>query len=165
MLTCNQQQTPDLPEWNNTMSMPPSSSPEHHRTTKKSTLSSSTNATRPPVPKTRWKTESKPSAKNTKATPIDLSLADDDYGRKSESAAQNGRGTNAGEKSPDVKKRIVGAHIGSPPENTDLLYEYFPLSLDDWYVPFLIGILAFILEQSYRAYYLYIRSLFFKQIN
>jgi hypothetical protein len=25
---------------------------------------------------------------------------------------------------------------GSPIENADLLYEYFPLSLDDWYVYF-----------------------------
>jgi hypothetical protein len=24
--------------------------------------------------------------------------------------------------------------VGSPLENLELLYEYFPLSLDDWYV-------------------------------
>ncbi len=32
------------------------------------------------------------------------------------------------------KKSISGVGLGSPVENADLLYEYFPLSLDDWYV-------------------------------
>ncbi|RDL41749.1 p53-like transcription factor [Venustampulla echinocandica] len=129
------QQPLDLPEWNNTMSMPPASSPDLHRPAKKPTLSSSSNVTRPPVPKTRWKSDSKTSSKNSKATPIDLSLADEDYTRKSESVGQNGRGANAGDKSPDVKKKALGAQIGSPAENADLLYEYFPLSLDDWMPP------------------------------
>lgn len=31
-------------------------------------------------------------------------------------------------------RRSVGLGIGSPIENADLLYEYFPLSVDDWYV-------------------------------
>lgn len=37
-----------------------------------------------------------------------------------------------------VGRRSTGAGVGmgSPVENADLLYEYFPLSLDDWYVPF-----------------------------
>lgn len=32
------------------------------------------------------------------------------------------------------RERLGKKGVGSPVENADLLYEYFPLSLDDWYV-------------------------------
>lgn len=43
-----------------------------------------------------------------------------------------------GERSPEMKRggMLGGKGVGSP-ENADLLYEYFPLSVDDWYVPLL----------------------------
>jgi len=49
----------------------------------------------------------------------------------------------AGDGSPTLERRDlwsaggrkVGGGVGSP-GNEDLLYEYFPLSLDDWYVAF-----------------------------
>ena len=46
-----------------------------------------------------------------------------------------GRGSSA--ESPEVEKRK--GLMGSPVENVELLYEYFPLSLDDWFVPPLIS--------------------------
>jgi hypothetical protein len=63
---------------------------------------------------------------------IDLSLADDEYGKKDDSGYGSRPG--AGVRSPDMRKKGSGTHMGSPVENADLLYEYFPLSLDDWYV-------------------------------
>lgn len=41
-----------------------------------------------------------------------------------------GKGSNA--KSPEVDKRK--GLVGSPVEDLELLYEYFPMSLDDWCV-------------------------------
>lgn len=58
--------------------------------------------------------------------PVDLSLADEESGRN-ESERQS-----AEEKSPDARKKGSATHLGSPFENADLLYEYFPLSVDDW---------------------------------
>lgn len=88
------------------------------------------NAPRPPVPKTKWEPETKPSATSA---PIDLSLVDEDNSR-SNSLAGSGKPSTASEPSPIVDKgRKLGR--GSPTENADTLYEYFPLSLDDWMPP------------------------------
>ena len=78
----------------------------------------------PPVP--RWKSESKTKKQNLQA-PIDLSLAEDEA---------VGKGTRAGINSESPEVASVARKIGSPVENgdADLLYEYFPLSVDDWYV-------------------------------
>ncbi len=69
------------------------------------------------------------------ASPIDLSIADEDYGK----AHPENRGSHPrslGDSSPIIERREMSARDGkkvaSPPENADLLYEYFPLSLDDW---------------------------------
>ena len=131
----------DLPEWNQNNPVPTPSpttaTADAPRQAKKPTLShqsSSSTSTRPPVPKTRWKPESSSSSKlNSASAPIDLSLADDEYGRA------GSRGSFGGEPgSPllerDKMRRSVGLGMGSPIENADLLYEYFPLSVDDWYV-------------------------------
>ncbi|KAL5315508.1 hypothetical protein ACEPPN_016376 [Leptodophora sp. 'Broadleaf-Isolate-01'] len=132
----------DLPEWNNNPIPAPSPSTapsDLPRQSKKPTLShqsSSSSSTRPPVPQTRWKPESTSltSKHNSATAPIDLSLADDEHGRA------GSRGSLGGEPgSPllerDRMRRSVGVGMGSPIENADLLYEYFPLSIDDWMPP------------------------------
>ncbi|TVY53681.1 Protein pacG [Lachnellula cervina] len=126
----NALQTPlDLPDWSNSNSIPSSTtSPETHRPSKKPALSTNnTPSSRPPVPKTKWKSENTTPVKASGAAPIDLSLVDDEYGRK-----EVGR---SGGESPLVRKSSHGAKAAASPENADLLYEYFPLSLDDWMPP------------------------------
>ncbi|TVY28669.1 Protein pacG [Lachnellula hyalina] len=128
----NALQTPlDLPDWSNSNSatLPSSTtSPETHRPSKKPALSTNNgHSSRPPVPKTKWKSENTTPVKPSAAAPIDLSLVDDEYGRK-----EVGR---SGGESPLVRKSSHGAKAAASPENTDLLYEYFPLSLDDWMPP------------------------------
>jgi hypothetical protein len=154
-LTQPKQQPLDLPEWTNantnTNPLPspslPSESPA--RQVKKPTLThqssstSSSTLSRPPVPKAQWRAENtKQPSISVSAAPIDLSLADDEYGK---------RGSMGGDISPSVERREFfagemgkksekgdkgGVLGGSPIENADLLYEYFPLSLDDWYAYF-----------------------------
>ncbi|EPE28880.1 p53-like transcription factor [Glarea lozoyensis ATCC 20868] len=125
----NQSQSLDIPDWTNGKDNGTSTlSPETSRPAKKAALSA---PVRPPIPKTRWSSESKSTLKKTsQASPIDLSLADDEYGRKD----STGHGGRPGDRSPEMRKKS-GAHVGSPVENADLLYEYFPLSLDDWMPP------------------------------
>jgi hypothetical protein len=90
------------------------------------------NAPRPPVPKTKWKTES-PTKPAGASAPIDLSLVDEDHGRSNSLAVGSGRQPAGNDSSPTVDR---GRRVGlSPAENPDLLYEYFPLSLDDWMPP------------------------------
>ena len=78
----------------------------------------------PPVPK--WKSENKPTKPSTHA-PIDLSLGDDE-------GVVRGLRRGLSTESPEVT--AAGRKIGSPVENgdADLLYEYFPLSVGDWFV-------------------------------
>jgi hypothetical protein len=107
------------------------------RPAKKPSLSSS--GIKPPVPKTRWNSDAKSSLKQTsQASPIDLSLADDEYGRKD----STGHGGRSGERSPEMRKKNGGIHVGSPVEDAELLYEYFPLLLDDWWVLVPASVLA-----------------------
>jgi hypothetical protein len=142
------QQPLDLPDWNNNATTNPLPSPSLTsssssdnslpRQAKKPTLShqSSFPSTRPPVPQTRWNArETSASKAATQATaPIDLSLADDEYGI---GKAHPAFGRVGGDISPVLEKAAMtgkkgaAAGVGSP-ESADLLYEYFPLSLDDW---------------------------------
>lgn len=126
------QQPLDLPDW--TVPTPqallsPLESP--HRSAKKPLAVS--NPQRPPIPKTKWKTESTPTKRLQSASisaPIDLNLADDEFGHRSGS---QGNIRPLDPDSPELERKKA---IGSPVENLELLYEYFPLSLDDWYVLF-----------------------------
>ena len=64
------------------------------------------------------------------SAPINLSLSEDERSPNRSSAEIS---------SPQLGKAnpAVGQVAGSsPPEEEDLLYEYFPLSVDDWYVQF-----------------------------
>jgi hypothetical protein len=136
------QQPLDLPDWNNATPLPGSvETPQ--RQAKKPTLtsqSSSNNVNRPPVPKTKWNTDSttsnQPLHPNQSQAPIDLSLSDDSH--HGVSNAQPLR--LADSVSPTIPKKSLSSgsgekSFGSPVENADLLYEYFPLSLDDWMPP------------------------------
>ncbi|KAJ1338380.1 DNA binding [Microdochium nivale] len=88
----------------------------------------SPNLNRPPIP--AWTPSiHKTSSKTTPPAPImpiNLSLSED------ERSPQN-RSNSEPQLSPGVN-RTNSAHLrtGSPTEEDDLLYEYFPLSLDDW---------------------------------
>lgn len=137
-LTCMQnQQQYDMTEW------PGSSptvthastdgSPTQGRQAKK--LMGLSNAPRPPVPKTKWRLETPSSKPSATSAPIDLSLVEEDQSRSNGPGAGGGRAAAApGESSPAVDRGRKLGH-GSPVENADTLYEYFPLSLDDWMPP------------------------------
>lgn len=58
------------------------------------------------------------------SVPINLSLSEDER-------SPNNR-SNSDLQSPQLPKSGVVVHTGSPVEEADLLYEYFPLSVDDW---------------------------------
>lgn len=107
-------------------------SPTQARQAKKMMGPSSTH--RPPIPKTKWKAELTPTKPSSASAPIDLSLVDDDHGRSNGLGSGVGKPSSVGESSPVVEKGRKLGH-GSPVENADLLYEYFPLSLDDWMPP------------------------------
>ncbi|PMD48133.1 p53-like transcription factor [Hyaloscypha variabilis F] len=152
----NQLQQPlDLPDWNTSSNINPlpspsltSSSDSLPRQAKKPTLSHQSSFSRPPVPHTRWNLDTTPSKTSSEATaPIDLSLADDEYGL---GKAHPAFGRVGGDVSPVLEKAAMGGKKGSTagigggsgggggvgsPESADLLYEYFPLSLDDWMPP------------------------------
>jgi hypothetical protein len=124
-----------VPEWSGASPTLPhsstDSSPTHGRQAKK--VMGPGSASRPPVPKTKWKTESTSTKPAGTSAPIDLSLADEDHGRSNGLSAEHERAAR-GDASPVMEKGgKVG--LGSPAENPDLLYEYFPLSLDDWMPP------------------------------
>lgn len=109
---------------------------------------------RPPIPKARWKADSstaRPTTQNS-AAPIDLSLADDDAGymnpqvssRNSSGLSDRDRDRGIGQRGSAEKEGGVNAKtssskkaisVGSPEDNEEALYEYFPLSLDDWMPP------------------------------
>ncbi|KAH8599010.1 hypothetical protein B0O99DRAFT_683734 [Bisporella sp. PMI_857] len=110
---------PDTSDWDK--SQPPLLSPSvptTQHTSKKLTLSRP-----PPVPK--WKQEN--TASKPSQAPIDLSLVDD------EALTRARKGLTS--ESPETVG--VAKKVGSPVENgdADLLYEYFPLSVDDWMPP------------------------------
>jgi hypothetical protein len=131
----NQQQY-DMAEWPGTSPTlahaSADGSPTQGRQAKK--VMGSMSASRPPVPKAKWKTEPTPTKPSGSSAPIDLSLVDEDHGRSNGFGAGSGKPAAAGESSPVVDKGRKLAH-GSPIENADTLYEYFPLSLDDWMPP------------------------------
>ena len=60
--------------------------------------------------------------------PINLSLSEDE---RSPKRTGSGAGL-GGPSSPQLTKSMPGGPGESPMENGDMLYEYFPLSLDDW---------------------------------
>lgn len=65
----------------------------------------------------------------------------DREGRSPETRKNSGKG-----------KGVGGAGksgMGGSPENADLLYEYFPLSLDDWYVFPLLSLFCFLFKKEF----------------
>ncbi|KAI9650189.1 hypothetical protein NHQ30_000202 [Ciborinia camelliae] len=145
------QQPLDLPDWPSLAS--PSLPPEPPTPPPRTKKTSSHN--RPPIPKTRWRVESSTTKPipQTATAPIDLSLADDDTGysnfqtppRNSSSVSDRDRDRGTGQRGSAERDSGVNAKVGwskkatsmsSPAEdNEEALYEYFPLSLDDWMPP------------------------------
>jgi hypothetical protein len=145
------QPSPDLPEWPNLASpaLPPEPPTPTHRSKKVATLASSSH-NRPPVPKTRWKSDPSPTKAQPQsaAAPIDLSLADDDAGLssgtqphplsrhssftsdKDRTLGRKGSAERDGSACSKAAKKMVS--MNSPENNEEALYEYFPLTLDDW---------------------------------
>lgn len=110
----------DIAEWVPTAPLVSPNTPSPSSANKKLALP------RPPPPVPKWKSENTAKKQHVQA-PIDLSLADDEGLGK---AVRTGLSS----ESPDVAS--AARKLGSPVENgdADLLYEYFPLSVDDWYV-------------------------------
>jgi hypothetical protein len=71
-----------------------------------------------------------PPPQRTSIAPVTLSLTDDEP-RKAASPGEQGRKRATPVRPPSFS---IGV-IGSPDESADLLYEYFPLGLDDWMPP------------------------------
>ena len=92
------------------------------RAKKPNSVSPKSQKRRPPVPQPQWKTESQEEIQPAKP-PTGLSLVDEE----SPDAASDG--------SLPSSKRTNRTTVTSPLETADLLYEYFPLSLDDWMQP------------------------------
>ncbi|RDW66336.1 hypothetical protein BP6252_09971 [Coleophoma cylindrospora] len=113
-----QQMPLELPDWTSSTSV----AADTPRPTKKHVISSYA-APRPPVPKTKWKNEPLDTKAVRTTAPIDLSLADEDSSRAKAGSIRHGPPA-----SPQLSRKIVS----SPVESADLLYEYFPMSLDDW---------------------------------
>lgn len=118
-LTCGKA-PPDVPDWSKSQQplLSPSISSTQHAN-KKMALTRA-----PPVPK--WKADN--SGSKAPQAPIDLSLVDD------EAISRSRRGLSS--ESPEVVSSLPSKKVSSPIENgdADLLYEYFPLSIDDWSV-------------------------------
>lgn len=111
----------------------------HHSPHPAKKMAISPSMTKPPVP--GWTKEANNSMKHaapisqrssasrqSSSLPINLSLSEDEKSPNRSSAEvqspQQGRSTGT-----------VGQNsVASPTEDSDLLYEYFPLSVDDWYV-------------------------------
>jgi hypothetical protein len=81
---------------------------------------------RPPVPQTQWDTEPQDGSFLPPSLPVGLSLSD-------EESTRSMSGSLAPTLSSD--KKSSQATVTSPVESADHLYEYFPLSLDDWMPP------------------------------
>lgn len=96
-------------------------------------LALSPNPSRPPVP--AWSSESSvnkmPSFAASSKTPsgpsipINLSLSEDER-------SPNNRSNSDALQSPQLNRSSISGALGSPTEETEELYEYFPLSVDDW---------------------------------
>lgn len=81
---------------------------------------------RPPVPQTQWDNEPQEGLVLPPSLPVGLSLSDEESTRSiSDSLAST----------LSSDKKSSQAIVTSPVESADHLYEYFPLSLDDWMQP------------------------------
>jgi hypothetical protein len=128
----NAVQTPSAPhDW--ATPAPPTPSFNHHQHSSKR-VAVSPSISRPRVP--TWggdpvasKTPTLPHAKpvsGAPSVPINLSLSEDER-------SPNNRANSDSLQSPGLSRSSTGlGRNGSPVEDADLLYEYFPLSVDDW---------------------------------
>lgn len=112
----------DMPNWT-----APSPSPNtEHRSKKLSTSSPLTQRRRPPVPQTQWDSEPQEGNFSAPSQPMGLSLSDEESTRSMSGIHTSNLAS---------EKKSSQASVTSPVESADHLYEYFPLSLDDWMPP------------------------------
>lgn len=111
----------DTPSWT-----APSPSPTERRSKKLSTSSPSTQQRRPPAPQAQWDNEPQEGPFSAPSLPVGLPLSDEETNR-------NISGSLTSTLPSDAK--LIQASVTSPVESADHLYEYFPLSLDDWMSP------------------------------
>jgi hypothetical protein len=121
MLTVGQ--TFDLPVW--TVPTPSPTSTEH-RSKKLNSASPISQRRRPPVPQAQWDAEPQDMQFLPPSLPMGLSLSDEDPSRSA---------SNSITEAAPSEKQSSGVAVTSPVESADQLYEYFPLSLDDWMPP------------------------------
>lgn len=100
--------------------------PSHKRVAVSPSLS------RPPVPSwgrpdSTGKSGMPKASSATPSVPINLSLSEDER-------SPNNRSTSDAMQSPTLSRGMTGLGHGSPSEESEELYEYFPLSVDDWCV-------------------------------
>jgi hypothetical protein len=122
----NALQTPlDLPEWANF-------NDQMERQVKRPGLtpSSQNNFVIPPVPRPTWNNTPAYAGVERPNAPIGLSLTDTDFSRGGPTARDR-KSAKTESPSPTLARKP----ISSPVDTTELLYEYFPLSVDDWMPP------------------------------
>src|ERR1700722_1138084 len=109
------------------MTAPSPSTGTEHRSKKPSTSSSLTKRRRPPVPQNQWGTDPQEGTFLPASLPMGLSLSDDD--------SKRGIPINLPPAAVSSENEPSRPSVTSPLESADHLYEYFPLSLDDWMPP------------------------------
>jgi hypothetical protein len=113
----------DTPSWT---APSPSPTTTEHRSKKLSTSSPLTQRRRPPVPQTQWDNDPQDGSFAPPSLPVGLSLSDEESNRSMSGSISS---------SLPPEKKSSQASVTSPVESADQLYEYFPLSLDDWMPP------------------------------
>ncbi|KAH6647659.1 hypothetical protein BKA67DRAFT_662431 [Truncatella angustata] len=123
-------------DWNNGGSLPynngyQAAQQQQHQPQKRMALSPNPN--RPPVP--AWNSESSinkvsslsgpPKSASVPSIPINLSLSEDER-------SPHDRSNSDSLQSPLLNRSSIGGGLASPTEEAEELYEYFPLSVDDW---------------------------------
>jgi hypothetical protein len=112
----------DLPQW---IAPSPSPTTAEHPTKKRNSTSPLTQRRRPPVPQTLWDADPQERSFAPPSLPLGLSFSDEDSIRDVYSLPSSTHS--------DIKPSVPV--VTSPRESDDQLYEYFPLSLDDWMPP------------------------------
>ena len=104
----------------------PSPTSTEHRSKKLNSASPQNQRRRPPVPQTQWDIEPQDGSFMPPSLSIGLSLSDEESAKSTSNSLTSLAPTD---------KKSSGASVTSPIESADQLYEYFPLSLDDWMPP------------------------------
>jgi len=128
-----------MPSW---IAPSPSPTTTEHCSKKLASSSPVTQRRRPPVPQTQWDNPNDPFENTLSASlpqGVSLSLIDEGSASTTSNLPLSISTTSISlpsmASSTEKKSSTSGPPVTSPPESTDHLYEYFPLSLDDWIPP------------------------------